>query len=87
MGKGRKDKKDKDTGKGRGQKKKAATPEEKAKRRERSAHKEDHLNQWPEENMARMLDEWEAAKQLPKEDRPSMRSLSIKYHIPYETTR
>ena len=61
---------------------KKASPDETVGWSRGASHKRQKINQWPEENMAILLNEWNAAPEFAK---PKVKPLAEKYRIPVTT--
>ena len=61
---------------------KKASPDETVGQSRGASHKRQKINQWPEENMAILLNEWNAAPEFAK---PKVKPLAEKYGIPVTT--
>lgn len=70
-----------------GKKNKEKEEEEARRKRDAMSHKGKQINQWPPENMQKLLSHYSRNEKLPPGERLSLNKLCGIYQIPYNTGR
>lgn len=70
-----------------GKKNKKDKEEEERRKKDAMSHKGKAINQWPPENMTKLLSHYKRNEKLPEGERLSLNKLCKIYEIPYNTGR